>query len=207
MFVNCKIEIRYLKKSLGLKLYRRHQVKFRLCVLTKPQFLLNFVYMLLTKLPTPFLQKGQQVVSSAADYIPQDRFTIITLFIITGTLIIGILVPHSMLILFSNLALNFCSLVDMNMGTLAARPTHWTTKDHTALHVSLACFYNLGVILRGYSRGCFLRYYYLFNLRKGNVFRYRLRQELSSAMQQLFRNQYYLLSALIPGTCQVGRAV
>lgn len=39
-------------------------------------------------------KKGEQVVSSAADYIPQDRFTIITVCIVLGTLTIGILVPH-----------------------------------------------------------------------------------------------------------------
>ena len=39
-------------------------------------------------------------MSSAADYIPQDRFTAITVLIVLGTLIIGILVPHSTLIFF-----------------------------------------------------------------------------------------------------------
>merc|ERR1719378_405173 len=35
-----------------------------------------------------------EVISSAGDYIPQHRFAAITLLLIGGTLIVGILIPH-----------------------------------------------------------------------------------------------------------------
>eukprot|EP00795_Rhopilema_esculentum_P009212 gene9212-16888_t len=37
---------------------------------------------------------GQQLVASAPGYIPQDKFTALTLVIVVGTLIVGILIPH-----------------------------------------------------------------------------------------------------------------